>query len=492
MRLEIILQKKQELFLKCVEETRHSFFGGAKGGGKSGGLRRIVLLRRFEFPGSTGAIFRKTYPELEGNHIRKLFSEYPELRNYYNDSKKLLTLPNGSSLEFCYARNEKDLGNYQGREWDDLAIDEAGEWTEQLIRRLLQSNRSAKPGVKPRAIMTGNPGGVGHAFLKRVFVQRKFKNDERPEDYAFVQALVDDNPALIENDPEYVRTLNAEPNEALRRAYRFGDWDIYAGQFFQDIDRKTHLVPDFDIPHHWNKFCAYDYGFNHPAVFGWFAVDSDGNVYLYRMLAKAKTYVETYARECLSLEEATKDLVVWAGHDCWAAKAVMKEKNPPTVAEEFSANGIPGFRRATIDRIPGASQVRSYLQPRAAANGQMLPRFRIFESCSAAFDCLARMVHDPNRIEDVLKVDATEGDPDTGDDIYDMLRHGLMSRPPIADTPKIYPKMGSKEHSDFVAQELFRNHVEKLERERRQEDGQGFNWQLDQQGIPSWQKWDDF
>lgn len=490
MKLEIVLQKKQELFLSKIESTRNVLFGGAKGGGKSGGLRRVLLLRRFEYPGTSAAIFRKTYPELEGNHIRKLFEEYPQLRGYYNDSKKLLSLPEGSSIEFCYARNEKDLGNYQGREWDDLAVDEAGEWTEQLLLRLRQSNRSSKPGIKPRTIYTGNPGGVGHAYLKRVFVMRQFKEDEIAEDYAFIPAKVDDNPALIENDPEYIRILNAEPNLALRKAYRDGDWDIYAGQFFQDLSRDIHVVPDFTPPSHYTRFCAYDYGYNHPAVMGWFCVDGDGYVTLYKLMAKSQVYVETFARECLKLEPDTKDLAVFAGYDCWAAKAVMKEKNPPTVAEEFAANQILGFRRATIDRIPGASHVRSYLQPRPAANGRLRPRFQMTESCAQAFDCLARMVHDPNRAEDVLKVDASNGDPDTGDDIYDMVRHGLMSRPPLADAPKILHPHGSKEHSDEVAQELFRHLQEKQRLAKEQKDGVGITWNTDQSSMePPWSKW---
>lgn len=436
MDLRIALQPKQHLFRAAINRSRNTLFGGAKGGGKSGGLRRVLLLRRLEFSGTNAAIFRKTYPELEGNHIRKMFAEYPQLAQYYNESKKLLTLPNNSTIEFCYARNEKDLGNYQGREWDDLAVDEAGEWLENLLMRLRQSNRSSTPGVRPRFILTGNPGGVGHAYLKKKFIQKKLDPGERPEDYEFIQALVDDNAALMDNDPDYVRILEAEKNEALRKAYRFGDWDIFAGQFFQELARDTHVIRDFPIPNHWNKFGGYDFGFNHPASAGWFAVDEDGNVYLYRLWSKPKTYVETQAQEFLKYPES-KDIYFFAGHDCWTKKQVLREHNPPTVADEFLTHGIT-LKHAVIDRVPGASQLRSYLQLRDSPTGKKAPRFYIFESCIAAFDCLARMVHDPDHIEDVLKVDATEGDPDTGDDTYDMVRYGMMSRPPISDP--IVPK----------------------------------------------------
>ncbi len=439
--LRFALQPKQYLFRDAIKRTRNVLFGGAKGGGKSGGLRRVLLIRRLELAGTSAAIFRKTYPELEGNHIRKMFTEYPTLFQYYNESKKLLTLPNKSTIEFCYARNEKDLGNYQGREWDDLAVDEAGEWLEALLMRLRQSNRSSTPGVKPRFILTGNPGGLGHAYLKKKFIQKKLDPGERPEDYEFIQALVDDNAALMENDPDYVRILEAEKSETLRRAYRFGDWDIFAGQFFQEVTREMHVVKDFPVKDYWSKFGAYDFGFNHPAAAGWFAVDEDGNVYLYRLWAKPKTYIENQAKEFLKHPES-KDIYFFAGHDCWTKKNVMREENPPTVAEEFSNHGIH-LKHATIDRIPGASQLRSYLQPRDHPSGKPKPRFYIFESCIQAFECLARMVHDPDRIEDVLKVDATEGDPETGDDIYDMIRYGMMSRPPITEAPTPKPPVGS-------------------------------------------------
>src|SRR5271168_4007386 len=95
--LKIALQPKQKLFLQAIEKTPITFYGGAKGGGKSKGLQLIMLLRRFRYSNSTGAIFRRTYPELEGNHIRPLFQSFPSLREYWNESKKLLTLPNGST-----------------------------------------------------------------------------------------------------------------------------------------------------------------------------------------------------------------------------------------------------------------------------------------------------------------------------------------------------------------------------------------------------------
>lgn len=432
MNLKIALQPKQKLFAKSIEDFPITLFGGAKGGGKSAGLRKIFLLRRFQYPGSVGAIFRKTYPELEGNHIRPMFEEYPELRQYYNESKKILTLPNGSTLQFCHAGSEKDLDNYQGREFNDLGIEEAGQWTEIMFRRLMGSNRSSKPGIPPRVALTANPGGTGHKWLKRLFIERHFNERERPQDYNFIQALVRDNDALLQNDPDYVRRLEAEPSETLRRAYLYGDWDIHAGMFFGELRREVHFIEPFRIPAHWTRFGAYDYGFNHPSAFGWFACDEDGNVFLYREYCKAQMRVDQFIGAIKQFDDTLTLSQVVAGWDCWVQKGTLKYSQAPTIAEVFQEQGIT-LKKAVIDRIQGASQVRQYLAWQNLRNGRNKPRFYIFNTCPIAYDCLSRVEHDPNRIEDVLKVDAVEGDPMTGDDAYDMIRMALMSRPMITE-----------------------------------------------------------
>lgn len=467
--IKVALQPKQRIFSETVDVTPITFYGGAKGGGKSKGLQLIMLFRRFKYPGSTGAIFRRTYSELEGNHIRPLFQAFPGLRKFYNEARKLLTFPNGSTLQFCHCSNEVDVDLYQGREFHDLAIDEAGQWTEAMFRKLLGSNRSSHPGIRARALLTGNPGGIGHGWLKRLFIERRFHDRERPQDYAFIQALVDDNAALMENDPDYVHRLDAEPNEALRRAFRFGDWDIFAGQFFQEISRDVHLIKPFPIPDHWNRFGAYDFGYNHPAAFGWFANDEDGNTFLYREFVRAQMRVDQFAKHLNSFKDTAKLYPIVAGHDCWTTRAVLRdEPAPPTVAEQFETNGI-SLRRAIIDRIQGAAQLRDYLAYREKLSQK--PRLFIFDTCSTTFDTLSRMIHDPDNVEDVLKVDATEGDPLSGDDAYDMVRYGLMSRPTLTDpiTPKIV--RGSPAWHQKMNENLFEQAMEHFQKQKDENDG---------------------
>lgn len=465
--LKILLQPKQKQFAASIERYPYTLFGGARGGGKSAGLRKIFLARRFQYPGSTGAIFRKTYPELEANHIRPMFQEYPELRPYYNESKKLLALPNGSTLQFCHAGSEKDIDLYQGREFQDLGIEEAGQWTEQAFRRLMGSNRSSVPGIPARAALTANPGSIGHQWLKRLFIERRYNDRERAEDYNFIKSLVHDNEALIKNDPDYVRRLEAEPNETLRKAYLEGDWDLLAGQFFAELRREIHFIDPFHLPPHWNKFGSYDYGFNHPSAFGWFACDEDGNVYLYREFIKAQMRVDQFAAAINAFED-TKDLIsIQAGWDCWVQKGVIKEGTPPTIADEFLNHGLV-LKKAIIDRIQGANQVRKYLAYKDLPNGRNKPRFFIFNTCPVSFDCLSRIEHDPDRIEDVLKVDSADGDPMTGDDAYDMIRYGLMSRPVITDPIQANHPVGSRGWYASQSEQIWEKEREKMQQNEEQ------------------------
>jgi phage terminase large subunit len=422
--LKCALQPKQNQFEKSIREFPATLYGGGKGGGKSVGLRRLMLKRRFDYPGSVGYIFRATFPELNQNHILPLFREYPELRRFYNKESKTLELPNGSRLVFGYVSHASDLEKYQGIDIHDLGIEEAGNWNPQHIWTLYTGCRSAVPGVKVRLILTANPGGLAHQWLKRLFVQKILKPHEiaaglKPEDFNFVQALVTDNLALIENDPDYVKRLEANPDETQRRAFRWGDWDISAGQFFSDLTREIHLIPEFQIPQNWVRFGAYDYGFSHPAAFGWFAVDEEGWVYQYRELIRAGMKIKDFAGELNKHPDTKRLAYIVAGHDCFQAKAAAfgVELRSPTIAEEFRQYKIY-LKPANCDRKQGAARLREYLTPFSDAQNNLKSKLRFTRNCQLSFDSVSRMTHDPDDLEDVLKVDSVNGDPETGDDGY--------------------------------------------------------------------------
>lgn len=444
LELDIALQPKQREFYRALETVRELLIGGARGGGKSRGMRDIQLIRRIRYARSKGQIWRRTYPELERNHIRPLLENYPQLSEYFHEGKRLLTLPNGSTIEFCYAENRKELKKVQGAEVDDLGLEEAGDWFEDEYETLLATNRSAL--YEPRAMLSANPGGRGHAWLKRRFV-----NSTDPKCH-FIQSLVTDN-AVLMRTPDYIERLKSIKNPQLRAAWLDGDWNIALGTFFEEFSRKVHVVKPFKIPSHWKWFGSYDYGFGHPCVWLLWCVDEQGTCYLVDEVYEAKLYLEDQAARAnamLDAKLATGELqnrnIIWeAGRDCWATKrAITKDARDTTIAEDFLSTAIVGkphlrlnLRPANVARRLGAKQFRQYLHYETDPNGvQLGPKFKIFENCELTIQCIERMVHAENDAEDVEKVDSINGDPLTGDDGYDCARYGIASRPSIALKPK--------------------------------------------------------
>lgn len=439
--IKIALTKKQIELDHAIKHFENVFYGGAKGGGKSVGMRYIMLKGTLAIPGLKAVIFRKTYPELYNNHISVILEEFPQLQQFYNAGHKEYRFPNGSVLAFRYNQLEKDLSNHQGVEYHWLGIEEAGEWPEDWFWKLKGSNRSSNPNIKPRCLLTGNPGGIGHKWLKRLFVDKRYrKGIEREEDFYFIPAKVTDNPALMDSDPGYVRRLKANKNKMLVKAYLDGSWDIQAGQFFDGLNRNVHLVRPFAIPDHWERQAAFDTGYNHPAAFLWGANDSDGNVYIYREYNRGKRRTEEIVQDIMEYKDSHDLQNLPAGLDCWT-----KHGGGPSVSEKFyeKSNGKLILTKAKTDRIAGAAQIRDYL----ALNDQGKPRLYIFDTCTMLFDTLMRMTHDPKRPEDVLKVDAVDSDPETGDDLYDCLRYYLMNRPRIA------PEIDNKQRDRYNQQE---------------------------------------
>jgi len=257
LEFNVALQPKQFKLLEAVRSgVRYPFYGGARGGGKSYASRIIMLIMLMENPGSTGLLIRRTFKQLDGNHIRPLFRQFPKIRSWYNKSEGVMYLPNGSELMFGHAEHEDDVFNYQGQEFDFVAVEEVTQFTEFQWQYICSSCRTANKGIKPVMWATGNPGGVGHAWAKRLWVDRRFEGAEEADDYSFISAKVFDNPALMEADPRYVMSLKNIKDESLRKAYLNGDWDIYQGQFFTQWNKAKIETKSFEIPASWPLYGA--------------------------------------------------------------------------------------------------------------------------------------------------------------------------------------------------------------------------------------------
>lgn len=427
--------EKQALFL--TDTHKYIGFGGARGGGKSWAVRVKAVLLCLNYPGIKVMIIRRTYPELQENHIIPLCEMlhcHAEDRTQrvasYNDSKKHITFPNGSRILFRYCDNEKDAERFQGTEVDVLFVDEATHQSEEKMDKLSACVRGVN-GYPKRIYYTCNPGGVGHAWVKRLFVDRQYKPGENPDDYSFIRSLVRDNLALMQADPEYVRKLEALPPK-LRKAWLDGDWDIYEGQFFEEfadrpehyIDRQwTHVIEPFEIPDGWRIYRSFDWGYAKPFSCAWWAVDYDGVVY--RIL------------ELYGCTDTPNEGVKWTPERVfaeihrietehrWLRGKTIQGVADPAIWDAETGESIADvaaryrvyFDKGDHARLPGWMQVhyRLYFDD----NGY--PMMYVFKNCKAFIRTMPLLQYDEHRVEDL--------DTDGEDHVADEVRYFLMTRP---------------------------------------------------------------
>lgn len=418
------IQPKQKEALKKSLDTPVLFYGGAKGGGKSWLVRCREIARRLKYPNTQGLIVRRTYPELRANHILKMFQEYPIIKDWYNKADKVIYYPNGSTTEFSYLKNTDDVYTYQGREYQDISVDEITQHEEEVFKTLRSSLRTSVGGIKPTVFLTGNPGGIGHQWVKRLFVDKIYREGENPTDFDFVQAFVSDNQALMAADPEYIKRLEDLP-EHLKKAYLEGDWNIFAGQAFSELQRSIHIINPIELPTGTRYFASFDPGYNHPFSFIIWAVVPEGTVYVIKHYTSR---LKTTREIAQGIREYTnnKGLEIYSGHDLW----YPGRGGGISQVEEFIEQGISPkhgyyFIRAKTDRKQRVFQCHKWLNPRNYPD--KLPRVFFFSNCADVFDAVAQMQINPKDPEDVVKVDADD-EGYGGDDAYDSFGYGLMSR----------------------------------------------------------------
>lgn len=435
--LKISLNTKQQLALKELETCSVLLYGGARGGGKSYFQRAVHVVNMITKQGYLGVIFRRHYRDLKTNHLYKMESEYPELMKYFRRGDLEWHIPEMNSRIMLRSIGEEgDLGKYKGAEFHGLGIDECDELPAEWIIRLRSSNRSSNPNIRPFTLLTGNPGGFSHHYLKRIFIDRKFEPNEKASEYKFVQALMTDNPALIDTDPDYINRVRAEPNEQVRRAWLEGAWDIEMGQYFSVWNPRVHVIeplnPATDMKG-WYKYGAMDWGWGHPCAFGWFAIDPEtGRNIMYREYYGRKLNPYEVMHQLFKFEDTNELKYVAAGHDCWN----RQRDGGPSVADQFQL-GRPYrmnlFDPGSRDRIMGWTQLRAGLQWEGfeEKDGPITaPMLQFTSNCRLTIDSIPRMQHDRNKFEDCAKIECRETSPiGSGDDGPDMVRHAVMSRP---------------------------------------------------------------
>jgi len=265
-------------------------YGGAAGPGKSYGIRWEAVIWALRIPGIEIYLFRRTFPDLERNHIIPSLKEFPKELGTYSKQEKRWYFNNGSILHFCHAQYEQDVYTaYQGAEMNILLIDEVTQFTEAMYRFLLSRVRIGWEVPKkyahkiPLIVVAANPGGVGHEWVKRRWVtfaapyEIKKSDDGSNYNRQYIPGVLEDNPTLTNNSPGYAAYLDSLP-EPLRSAYRYGDWDIFMGQAF-DFSREHHVIKPIEVPEGAPVYMTFDWGFGAPFSVGWWWVDEDNRLY---------------------------------------------------------------------------------------------------------------------------------------------------------------------------------------------------------------------
>ena len=297
LKLEGTPNKKQEEFF--LSTKRHIAYGGARGGGKSWAMRRKFVLLCLQYPGIQCLLLRRTLPELRENHQLPLQRELYGFVKYNSDEKSFV-FPNGSRIRLGYCDTEGDVYQYQGQEYDVIGLEEATHFTESQKDFLLTCNRSTRTDIHPRMYYTSNPGNIGHAWFKLLFIDREYRNKERAEDYEFIQALVYDNDVLMSANPEYVESLENLP-EDMKKAMLYGDWNVFEGQFFSEFDSTLHIIQPFKIPNDWRIYRTLDYGLDKCACY-WIAQSSDNHFYVVDEIYESELIVSEASKKILEID----------------------------------------------------------------------------------------------------------------------------------------------------------------------------------------------
>lgn len=403
-------------------------YGGAAGGGKTAAIVAESVTLALEYPGIPINLFRRTIPELnktikpelikqthtymKAGHIayRAQGDAEHEGRTYVFD--------NGSSITLNYLDNDSDMFRYQGAEMPVIGVDELTQFPLSWIEYLITRNRTSNPNW-PVMFMAGtNPGGVGHGWVKERFIDAAewgkvfdvVLPDGEKKTRVFIPAKLDDHPdERFKKD--YNKQLQSISDPNLRKALRYGDWDLFSGQVFTEFSRSTHVIDPFDIPSHWQRWRAMDYG-NKNSV-GWFALDPQTDrVYMYREY-RTETFVDipTKSRNILQFEAGEDVSYGLADPAIWNGQG--DHNTGKSVAEMFEANGVKWIP-ANNDRMAGLAAVHD----RLGIKEDGLPGLQIFSTCLSTIRTVPSLPYDRYKVDDV--------DTKADDHDYDMLRYALI------------------------------------------------------------------
>ena len=356
-------------------------------------------------PRYRGLVIRRNYDDLKDWIDRaKFMYRYMNVKVTGNPAQ--FEFPSGAKIWTGHLSNEDAWTKYLGQEYQKIAIEELTLIPNELdYLRLISSARSTIPGLSAQVFGTTNPGGPGHAWVKARFVdvsrnETYFDKTSR-KSRIFIPSKVTDNPTIMREDPEYIDSLKALPDE-LRRAWLDGDWDIFSGQFFQKWRHDIHVVDDFDIPNEWYKYRSIDYGFAAPFAVGFYAVDFKGNIYLYREHYEAGMELSHHIDRIIELSGDERYMMTVGDPSMWIRNPQNTNRSDVAAPTNMSIADIMGRHginiiKANNERVNGWNLCRQYLN--YAENEE--PKFKVFSTCKEFIRTIPSLVHDDKRPEDM-------------------------------------------------------------------------------------------
>ncbi len=416
------VQPKQQDFLR--DEAKYKLIGGAQGGGKSHACRMEGFRTNEMLPRLKGLVMRRTRGEAIKNFVDPLIEETRVLGDRgksdpyltWKPSQNKILFPNGSRIDIGFCERESDVEKYRGLEYDWICIEELTQWEFDWWRKIMTALRTKNQRIRPFFFGSTNPGGIGHGWVKRLWINRDYIENENPKDYGMTRAGIYDNPILMKLDPEYLPSLLSLPDKE-RRARLDGDWDVFEGQYFNEWRRDIHVVRPF-IPTQGVKrrIMCLDYGFSpNPSAVYWIALMNSGHAICYRELYKTRLRFDQLAAECAAMTTSDEEIEVVV-----ADPSITTKENDAgnSFEQEFQAVGLTVIG-GNNKRLEGANLVHKYLAPYEDPNsGRLVSRLSVTENCTNLIRTMPELVHDKIRVEDV--------DSKGEDHPYDGLRYGLM------------------------------------------------------------------
>ena len=428
----------QTEFLAASE--REVLYGGAAGGGKSFGLLADPM-RYFSNPNFNGLILRRTNDELR-ELIWKSQELYPKAFQgaKWAEKKSQWTFPSGAKLWLTYLERDQDVLRYQGQAFSYVAFDELTQYPTPFAWNYMRSRlRTTDPTLPIYMRATTNPGGSGHGWVKRTFIDpapanSKFiaKDIETGEDMVypdshekageplfyrrFIPASLKDNPYLMDGG-QYEANLLSLP-EMQRRQLLEGDWAVADGAAFSEFRSKVHVIEPYEIPTDWRRFRSCDYGYSSYSAVHWFAIDPSYNTLVcYRELYLSKHTGRDLARAVLEAEGSDRVDYGVLDSSCWHQRGQLG----PSIAEEMISQGTRWrpSDRTNGARVAGKNRLHEVLK---VDEDTGLPGIQFFNTCRQIIADLPVIPADPRGSDDI--------DPRyASDHAYDSVRYAVMSRP---------------------------------------------------------------